>query len=78
MLVAHLVESVASQQQVSEAEIGRRLGVDRARLWQWKTYRRRMPTRAVYELATMAGVSAANAVGQYALEWEGVRQRVSS
>lgn len=77
MLATILIEGVAQKLQISEAELGRRLGVDRGRLYQWKTYRRRMPTRAVYELATLAGENAANAVGQYALEWEGVKARAA-
>lgn len=70
MLVPTLVETVAKKLQVSEAEIGRRLGVDRSRLYQWKTYRRRMPTRALYELATMANADAQLVVGQYVIEWD--------
>ena len=75
MIVATLVETVASTLHVSEAEIGRRLGVDRSRLYQWKTYKRRMPTAALYQLATMAGFNVPNIVGQYAIEWEAIRAR---
>jgi hypothetical protein len=75
VIVPSLVESVACTLQISEAEIGRRLGADRARLYQWKTYRRRMPTKALYKLATMAGVNLPNAVGQYNIEWTAKAQK---
>ena len=75
MIVATLLESVAATLQISEAEIGRRLGADRQRVYQWKTYRRRMPTAALYQLATMAGFNVPNIVGQYTIEWEARRVR---
>lgn len=75
MIAETLIETVASMRQISEAELGRHLGVDRGRLHQWKSYRRRMPTRVLYQLATMAGWNVPNVVGQYAVEWESVKVR---
>lgn len=71
MLVASLVAEVAKKLQCSEAEVGRRIGAaDPQRLYQWKTYRRRMPTRALYMLITLSGRNITNAIGQYTMEWE--------
>jgi hypothetical protein len=75
VLIDALIESVAKNLQVSQAEVGRRLGADRTRLYQWKTYRRKMPMRSLYKLVTMSGGNIPNALGQYQMEWHSVKVR---
>jgi hypothetical protein len=75
MVIPTLIEVVAKRLHIPEAEIGRRLGTDRNRLYQWKTYKRRMPTPALYKLATLAGTNVTNVIGQYGLEWQHIRAR---
>jgi hypothetical protein len=73
VIIDTLVQEVTKSLGIPDAELARRLGTNRARLYQWKTYRRKMPTPYLYKLITMSGRNIQNTIGQYVIEWQRVR-----
>lgn len=69
-----IIDAMAHQGWSVEADVARSLGVERVRLYQWKTHRRRCPTKHVTALAILARRDTTEALGQYAQEWETIKE----
>lgn len=76
VVVNTLIQVAARRLNCSEAELARdHMRVDPQRLYQWKTYRRKMPTRHLYHLTTLAGNKLTQTLGQYTLEWASMKSQ---
>ena len=75
MIAEALIDQACAALACSQAEIARRLEATPQRLYEWRTYRRRIPVPKLYRLVTLAGANMTDSVGQYEIEWQGVKAR---
>jgi hypothetical protein len=77
VVVANTLIKVACKRlECTEADLARdHMKVEPQRLYQWKTYRRKMPTRHLYHLVTLAGAKLTQTVGQYQIEWASMKSQ---